>query len=117
MRNAFAEDLLQLCRPLSGAVRFYDQYMVDYPKDLQLCRPLSGAVRGVVALALLTGGILQLCRPLSGAVSGPAWPWGVKKLDALQLCRPLSGAVSCLRLPPAGYGQAPSIVPPPFGSG
>ena len=35
---------------------------------LQLCRPLSGAVMGLAAGLALPSWGLQLCRPLSGAV-------------------------------------------------
>ena len=86
---------------------------------LQLCRPLSGAVSPDVQAVSLIAVRLQLCRPLSGAVRRRAsarrwssWPFNCaapfrERLDArplfatldqrtLQLCRPLSGAVSLL---------------------
>ena len=92
--------MLQLCRPLSGAVTsrtlisataasagfncaapFRERLpprRTRSPKTdtwLQLCRPLSGAVtiEKIAGAALLTE--LQLCRPLSGAVTAPRSPY------------------------------------------
>ena len=112
--------LLQLCRPLSGAVSQRPPTTSVPNTKLQLCRPLSGAVSpaGVRTaggqkrfncaapfrerLAGIGAGIglgqagLQLCRPLSGAVSRAAAAIaGIT--PGLQLCRPLSGAVRMMQ--------------------
>ena len=83
---------------------------------LQLCRPLSGAVRTRLIRRRPAVLVLQLCRPLSGAVScQPGWVSSPSV--PLQLCRPLSGAVRVFLAvgnPVCGWA---SIVPPPFGSG
>ena len=121
--------ILQLCRPLSGAVSQRYCAGCSYILHLQLCRPLSGAVSRLRAdnqamnptsfncaapfrerlaaarqamVALL---VLQLCRPLSGAVSGISGRISMHS-KMLQLCRPLSGAVS-RRLHRAGSAGGP----------
>ena len=83
---------------------------------LQLCRPLSGAVRSKVLREDFRLAPLQLCRPLSGAVRPTALVVdGIDQL--LQLCRPLSGAVRHCGVGERIHGVGASIVPPPFGSG
>ena len=133
--------MLQLCRPLSGAVSRHQRQPAGPRLRLQLCRPLSGAVRRSrfassacpapafncaapfrERLGKWTSSPprctrrLQLCRPLSGAVSSPC-SGGPASASPLQLCRPLSGAVSGSVTTAALYFLRPSIVPPPFGSG
>ena len=84
---------------------------------LQLCRPLSGAVSSQSpGRQLLPPKGFNCAAPFRGrlVVVSPHQPVG---MAALQLCRPLSGAVSnaCRHSLPAIV--AASIVPPPFGGG
>ena len=108
---------LQLCRPLSGAVR---RPVTDRPSPLEHCfncaAPFRGrlappATRGLTAVASF-----NCAAPFRGRLAAVTMPWTPQPM-VLQLCRPLSGAVSVW----PGYGASTveyaSIVPPPFGSG
>ncbi len=133
--------LLQLCRPLSGAVTEEEERERESAAYASIVPPPFGSGYWNCVGARPPRRVLQLCRPLSGAVTLPAhrrstppparfncaapfrerlrWNHAIAGSlpTMLQLCRPLSGAVT------AGHhsGVVPdpqaSIVPPPFGSG
>ena len=116
-KTRLAQTFLQLCRPLSGAVRGRSITPTVLAPGLQLCRPLSGAVRGRWSRGRSGGWSSFNCAaPFRGRL-GPgnarignrrytfncAAPFrgrlAVRQephmaiIYNLQLCRPLSGAV------------------------
>ena len=135
--------MLQLCRPLSGAVSPARAESPPCTARFNCAAPFRERLDGEGDSPVGHVQRLQLCRPLSGAVSGVTDDKGVTEVVLLQLCRPLSGAVSSRggSSQEGGSGgrfncAAPfrerlgvvdgflfpqvhiaSIVPPPFGSG
>ena len=113
-------EALQLCRPLSGAVRCVGQFVRAFSTGLQLCRPLSGAVRALAAAIRPNPAARFNCAApfrerlvLRFRRRGPAVrpfncaaPFRERLAEfcpdrrlihaRLQLCRPLSGAVSSI---------------------
>ena len=87
-------------------------------RQLQLCRPLSGAVRPNIAGPHHRGPVagFNCAAPFRGRLA-PTTPAKSRRWCGLQLCRPLSGAVSCGRLGRPPQVVNASIVPPPFGGG
>ena len=85
---------------------------------LQLCRPLSGAVIGGRRRIGIVAMRFNCAAPFRERLF-PAYAVLEHPSAALQLCRPLSGAVMLRdgQIAGAGLDGGASIVPPPFGSG
>ena len=83
---------------------------------LQLCRPLSGAVRLAHGEMMTVYDLLQLCRPLSGAVSRDCPPETPGYCPRFNCAAPERGRLAYHTHEGDTYKPA-SIVPPPFGGG
>ena len=109
--------VLQLCRPLSGAVT--DVAQNDFRPvfaGFNCAAPFRERLRGYADGAAAGKGVLQLCRPLSGAVSHLHHRLHHRQERAFNRAAPFrERLVRYYGLP--GTLCPPSIVPPPFGSG
>ena len=109
--------MLQLGRPLSGAVTTTSGVWTSPAVSLQLGRPLSGAVtpkhkyRGQLWLPRF-----NWAAPFRERLQSPRKRFNPRK-RLLQLGRPLSGAVTYYHHCPDDLRTGASIGPPPFGSG
>ena len=108
--------VLQLCRPLPGAVttRARNGWLAHYP--LQLCRPLPGAVTSAGLMATAAISELQLCRPLPGAVT---WKCSINraKSGGFNCAAPFRGRLRAGDAANGAFLDVASIVPPPSGGG
>ena len=110
--------MLQLCRPLSGAVirphRIPGRYYVTYAS---IVPPPFGSGYGYIATIHTSELHASIVPPPFGSGYAAA-RWSIRSaITPLQLCRPLSGAVIGRSSRCCMPARCASIVPPPFGSG
>ena len=109
---------LQLCRPLSGAVRRCRawQFPAAYPR-FNCAAPFRGRLDPRRQARIPGASELQLCRPLSGAVSRVSGLAYTTPLSCFNCAAPFRGRLEGQAAYAAEYAGIASIVPPPFGGG